>query len=200
MNAKELASTLAVLAAALGPRHAQAVQDLAACGQDDGEETLQTHPWLTQLQRAAQVAGALEVEKDYVRLFFSPRGALCPPWEGVWVGESPRLFGPRHESVLTFARRLGVEPPDYERESADHIATELTLAGFFLSSENPGVFHEFWDQHLQPWVSVFGRCLEEHASTDFYRLVGRALQELADTTRRSLFPADPSFDLYEQGR
>lgn len=180
LNATELASTLAVLAAALGPRHVEAVRELATLAQDNREAALEALPLLSQLQQAARVAGALEVEKDYVRLFFSPRGALCPPWEGVWVGESPRLFGPRHESVLAFARRLGVEPPGYERESADHIATELTLAGFFLSTENHAVFHEFWDEHLAPWVSNFGRCLEEHAGTNFYRLVGRALQELAE--------------------
>ncbi len=179
MNGKELAPTLAVLAAALGPRHAEAVQEIAQAARQSGEATLGTLPLLADLVHAAEAAGSFAVEKDYVRLFLSPRGALCPPWEGVWVGDSPCLFGPRHESVLSFARRLKVEPHNFEKESADHVATELTLAGFFLSTNNGRVFSEFWEEHLKPWLPKFGRCLEEHANTDFYRLVGKALQDLA---------------------
>lgn len=182
MNAEELASTLAVLAAALGPRHAEAVQELAYSLRRSGDPSAPVAPLVADLLQAAETDGALEVEKDHVRLFLSPRGALCPPWEGAWFGETPRLFGPCHESVLAFARRLKVEPQNYERESADHVATELTLAGFLLSTENHGLFQEFWEAHLRKWLSTFGRCLEEHATTEFYRLVGRALQKLAAAT------------------
>lgn len=178
-----------MLAAALSQRHGEAVQELAQSLHPEGDPRLQTVPLLAELLTAAKAAGALELEKDHVRLFLSPRGALCPPWEGAWVGESPRLFGPRHESVLAFARRLHVEPQDYERESADHIATELTLAGLFLSTGQKDLFREFWEEHLKSWLPSFGRCLEEHASTEFFRLVGKALQDLA---RASWVLTDPS--------
>lgn len=180
MTPEGLAATLGILVAALRPddhRHLDRAVDELERSSSAGEPL---SPALAHLVALARTTPKVELEKDYVRLFLSPRGALCPPWAEVWVNETPRLFGPQHEAVLAFSRRFGLEPANFQRESADHVATELALAGYCLTHLGVGVFREFWEGHLRPWLKAFGQCLSGHAQTEFYRSVGLLLQDLAD--------------------
>lgn len=179
MTREELAGTLAVLVAVLRPgsggRWDQVMDELRRCASEGGE----LPPAASRLVALGQETPHLELEKDYVRLFLSPRGALCPPWAGAWLGTPPRLFGPQHEAVLELARQLGVEPANFDRESADHVATELALAGYCLTHNEVEVFREFWRRQLEPWLGAFGECLSKHAQTEFFQGVGMLLRELA---------------------
>jgi len=128
--------------------------------------------WVQRLRQALVVAGPQGLEAEYVRLFLNPRGALCPPWEGAWQ-EEPRLFGPRHEGVLRWARQLGLEPREYLRESADHVSHELGLLGLMLTGQVPEEdIAAFWQEHIASWVPSFAAKLQEQANAPFFQLLG----------------------------
>ncbi|MGC8915641.1 MAG: TorD/DmsD family molecular chaperone [Thermoanaerobaculum sp.] len=138
---------------------------------------------LKQLAVLVKAVPAQELEADFVRLFFSPRGALCPPWEGVWNDPEGHLFGPAHEAVLALSRQAGVEPVAFQNESCDHVAMELALVGLLLERGDGGgeILASFWQKHVASWMPAFARDMQEKAQTDFYRTVGRLLETLTSS-------------------
>lgn len=145
---------------------------------------------LEQLAALGAKTPASELEVDFARLFFSPRGALCPPWEGVWKDPGGHLFGPAHEAVLGFSRRVGVEPVAFQNESCDHVALELAFVGMLLERDNGtrDILESFWRDHVVSWMPAFARDLQTKARTDFYRSVGRLLEVVSTLPLSRLTP------------
>jgi TorA maturation chaperone TorD len=115
-------------------------------------------------------------EADYTRLFLSPQGAACPPWQSVESpapGDTPRLLGQSHHSALAWYRRYGFEPSN-ESEPADHAGLLLLFYGRLLEAGQAGVAQAFREQHLG-WLSGFGKKLEEAARSEAYQEAGRLL-------------------------
>ncbi|MBI4891511.1 MAG: molecular chaperone TorD family protein [Acidobacteria bacterium] len=106
-----------------------------------------------------------DAEREYYRLFLSPEGAPCPPWQSVYLeaeGEKPRLMGPPHHSALDWYRRYGFEPAA-ENEPADHLGLLLLFYAHLLAAEEPeSVLASFEDQHLA-WAPRFIEKLHAHA-------------------------------------
>jgi len=120
-----------------------------------------------------------EAERDYYRLFLSPQGASCPPWQSVHLeaeGESPRLMGPSHHSALEWYRRYGFEP-SAETEPADHAGLLLLFyAKLIEAGEEDTVLAEFEQRHLK-WLPRLAEKMAQHARTELFRNLAAELAE-----------------------
>lgn len=110
-------------------------------------------------------AGDRDAELEYTRLFLSPEGAPCPPWQSIYMaeeGEKPRLMGRSHHSALEWYRRYGFEPA-IQNEPADHLGLLLLFYAHLLAAgESDETLTKFEEQHLA-WASRFVEKLREHA-------------------------------------
>jgi len=135
------------------------------------------NPVTTELIACAQ--GFLEPQpehlREYVRLFLSPEGAPCPPWQSA-NQETPALFGANHHSALVWYRQYGFEPK-LGSEPADHVGLLLTFAAWLIENgEDPRAFA---DQHLS-WIPDYCARLEKEARTPWFtELAARARQAAA---------------------
>ena len=106
-----------------------------------------------------------DAEREYYRLFLSPEGAPCPPWQSIYMaaeGEQPRLMGPAHHSALQWYRRYGFQPA-LETEPADHLGLLLLFYARLLAAEAPEAeLAAFEAQHLA-WATRFVTKLEQNA-------------------------------------
>lgn len=151
---------------------------LAACAASPAPEPFAAA--VEELARAASSTTLLEARVEFTRLFHSPRGAVCPPWECVALDPAPHLMGPRHESVLRAFRRAGLEPARTASESADHVGLELAFLGLLAERMASGEdlaepFERFWADHVEPWMPAFAVKLASEARLPVFRAVGRLL-------------------------
>jgi TorA maturation chaperone TorD len=114
------------------------------------------------------------VEQEHTRLFLSPSGAPCPPWQSVYEpceGETPTLLGPAHHSALDWYRRYGVEPQS-ETEPADHAGLLLLFYAELLASGEPKeTLALFRAQHLSWLPAFFTQVASETAEQPFRELL-----------------------------
>lgn len=126
--------------------------------------------------REALAIDALDLEREYVRLFLDPRGAPCPIWQSVFVGEGELalLMGDSHSSALSFFYEYEMRPA-LNNEPADHAGLLLLFAGMLVermvSSEE---FERFRIRHLD-WIAGLGARIEAETRLEFYRLLAREL-------------------------
>jgi TorA maturation chaperone TorD len=178
------------------------LRNLACLLQDDAPD-----PGVTRLIEELDrdiAADPLALERDHVRLFLSPLGAFCPPWQSAHVGEQ-RLMGPPHLGAMEWYRREGVEPAA-SNEPADHIAMLLTFFAFLLDS---GAVEDklarFIEDHLL-WAREFFDAVCTHAQSRFYSLLAfetkYRLERLADSllTARPIRVLQPVDDRLDRSR
>ena len=114
--------------------------------------------------------------REYVRLFASPSGAPCSPWQSTY-DEDEQLMGPSHHGVLAWYRAEGLEPRQ-ENEPADHIGLLLVFWGRLLESGADGEkLARYWRDHLA-WTPCFCAQVREHARHPFYRLLADVTESL----------------------
>jgi TorA maturation chaperone TorD len=118
-----------------------------------------------------------EMLREHTRLFFSPEGAPCAPWQSVH-GEEPTIMGASHHSALAWYRSAGIEPAA-QNEPADHVGL---LLSFYAKLVEEGASAEtlarFRKEHLE-WIPRFCETLEEQTKLPL-------LQALARETRTAL--------------
>ena len=123
--------------------------------------------------------GDSAAQRGHVRLFFSPGGAACPPWQSVYPtveGEVPRLMGSPQHSALSWYRRYGFEPA-LEAGPADHAGLHLVFYAYLIESGvDPGILEEFERGHLA-WISAFGSKMKMEARVEYFRALGEMLEE-----------------------
>jgi TorA maturation chaperone TorD len=126
----------------------------------------------------------LEGQREYVRLFLSPNGAVCPPWQSVYMaaeGELPRLMGTPHHSALQWYRRFGFEP-SLESEPADHAGLLLLFYAHLIESGAPPEDLEAFSREHLSWLGAFGGKLQGEARLELYQEAGATLQSLFATS------------------
>lgn len=107
----------------------------------------------------------LEAEKEFVRLFLSPQGALAPPWQSIYQedqGEHPRLMGPSHHAALAWYRKHGFEPAA-ENEPADHLGLLLLFYAHLLSEDVGETTLALFEREHLSWAGLFIDRLQLHA-------------------------------------
>ena len=114
---------------------------------------------------AALDADPEELRREYVRLFLSPTGAPCAPWQSVH-GDEPALMGPTHASALSWFRAHGFEPCS-PWEPADHAGLLLLFSGRLLQTSH-AEFGRFRQEHLE-WIKDFCGSVRLQARAGFYR-------------------------------
>lgn len=127
------------------------------------------------------IADPQPAEMEYWRLFASPSGAPCPPWQSVWSadqGETPRLMGPAHHRALEWFREYGFEPAT-ENEPADHLGLLILFyARLLAAGEESNRLESFRREHLA-WAQSFLSKLSGEARHPLHRV-------LADTAKAVL--------------
>ena len=112
-----------------------------------------------------------ELAREHTRLFLSPEGAPCPPWQSV-QGEEGTLLGEAHHSALRWYREAGLEPVA-ESEPADHAGLLLSFYAKMVEEEAESeVLARYREEHLA-WIPEFCERLEAAARLPFYREVAR---------------------------
>lgn len=118
----------------------------------------------------------VEIATEHVRLFLSPDGAPCSPWQSAY-GEDEQLMGPPHHSVLAWYRDEGLEPR-HESEPADHVGLLLVFwARLLESAADEQKLECYWREHLA-WTPQFCALVREHARHPFYRLLAEVTESL----------------------
>jgi TorA maturation chaperone TorD len=118
----------------------------------------------------------VDLEREYVRLFLSPEGAVCAPWQSAHA-DPPRLMGDSHHSALAWYRSEGIEP-SRAGEPADHAGLLLAFYAKLLEAgAAPERLEEFRLQHLA-WLAPVCDTLLEKARHPFYRLLAGLTRDL----------------------
>lgn len=111
-------------------------------------------------------------EIEYTRLFLSPAGAPCPPWQSAYDPDG-RLMGPAHHSALEWYRRYGAAPA-LDTEPADHIGLLLLFyAQLAAIEEDDSTLERFREQHLD-WSVAFLETMKAEARYPLHLALARA--------------------------
>lgn len=114
-------------------------------------------------------------ELEYTRLFISPAGAPCSPWQSAYAPE-PRLMGPAHHSALEWYRRYGAEPA-VENEPADHAGLLLFFAQLAANEADDQELRAFAASHLI-WMTELVSRMKTEARHPLYLSLARATEHL----------------------
>jgi TorA maturation chaperone TorD len=125
------------------------------------------------LAEAAATTDAAAVAREYFDLFIGVgRGELLP------YG-SYYQTGILHERPLARLRadlvRLGIERVEGQSEPEDHVAILCEIMAGMVAGEFAAPTqrqHQFFEQHLAPWMTRFFADLEAAPGAEFYRPVG----------------------------
>lgn len=115
---------------------------------------------------------------EFTRLFWSPEGAPCLPWQSAHMaaeGEAPRLMGASHHSALDWYRRFGFEPAQ-SNEPADHLGLLLLFYAKLLSEGvEEATLALYESQHLA-WAPRFIATLKAEARHPLYQKLAADLE------------------------
>lgn len=134
-----------------------------------------------QILRAAGLrADLVTLDAEYHELFVGVgRGELVPYGSWYQTGflmDRPlaRLRGDLSE--LGFERQDGVSEPE------DHVGALFEVMGFLASPDGLEVGHQrrFFQAHLEPWIGIFCRDLQQARAATFYRAVGQFAEKFID--------------------
>ncbi len=161
-----------------------------------GLQTLQA--WCLENQNGIPDPALADLQNDYLRLFIGLEKVLAPAWESVYFSKDRLIFQEQTLQVRQWYARYGVEIERLHKEPDDHIGLELIFVAHLaqcavdhLAQADPAAFEadltaqrQFLSEHLLRFAPAWYALVEEHASTDFYRGLGRliwgALQAAAD--------------------
>jgi putative dimethyl sulfoxide reductase chaperone len=140
---------------------------------------------------ARQLADALRASRqedllvDYARLFLGPFEIFSHPYGSVYLDGEKVVMGNSTVAVKGFYAEQGLGLEDDFHELPDHIAVELEFLFLLNFREDEArkiadaeattkaieVRRQFLSQHLGRWIVPFTKRMQEHAGTDFYRLL-----------------------------
>lgn len=138
------------------------------------------------LSLAGENATVEAVDDEYHALFIGVgRGELMP--YGSWY-----LTGFLMDRPLAVLRRdlaaLGIERAEAVREPEDHVAALCESMALLCADPSlpAGEQARFFAEHVDPWMGVFFRDLQDASSACFYRAVGRLGEQFLDFERKYL--------------
>lgn len=150
-------------------------------------------------------APALDLGRDFQRLFVGPGHPLAPPYESVHRTADHLVFDEQTAQVREFYRRLGRVAPALNREPDDHLGLELDFLSHLsvraLDAIDAGdvslldallaTQQTFLTEHVLCWAGDVTALITEHARTDFYRGTAALVDGVLAEATRTLVPGDP---------
>jgi TorA maturation chaperone TorD len=137
------------------------------------------------LAEAAVRTDAQRAAREYFTLFVGlGRGELLPYSSYYRTGF---LQGRPLASLRQALERIGIERLEGQAEPEDHAAILLEIMAGLAGAALPapaGSDHEFFDEHLAPWIARFFLDLEQAASAGFYASVGMLGRTFMEIERR----------------
>jgi TorA maturation chaperone TorD len=127
----------------------------------------------TALGEAASRANEESAAREYFDLFAGLGKGLLLPYASHYLTGS--LYGRPLGRLRETLQRLGIESSSGNSEPEDHAAILCEVMAELIGGEisSPaGADHEFFENHLAPWIRVFFVDLEKAESADFYARVG----------------------------
>lgn len=131
---------------------------------------------------------------DYSRLFLGPFEIPAKPYGSVYLEGEKVIMGNSTLNALAYYREADFQVAEDFRELPDHVAVELEFLYLLSFKQNEAMAGNdplaltrwleleqlFLQNHLGCWTKKFCRRIQDHAGTDFYRL-------LADLTEKYVF-------------
>jgi TorA maturation chaperone TorD len=126
---------------------------------------------------------------DFSRLFVGPFKLLAPPYGSVYLDGQRQIMGKSTLDAHNRYKEAGLEISKMFKDAPDHIAAELEFLYFLIFEQISAIENsdyasalewlkrqrDFVQNHLGKWVSAFAKNIVEHAETDFYRTLGKAV-------------------------
>lgn len=149
---------------------------------------------------------------EYAKLFVGPFELLASPYESTYVDDPDRVMTRSTAEVAEAYRQEGLdvgldEPPD-------HVSAELEFVYVLVAEEVRALAagdidaataslrrqYEFLSGHLGRWVSEFAENVQEHADTEFYRMLAAETRDFVEADGKRLADRlehldDPDTDL-----
>lgn len=165
---------------------ADLLQRLAECGGDETPESKLTSAW-NDLAGECRRADPVALDHEYHALFIGlGRGEVLP--YASWYLSGFLLDKPLAR-LRADLRRLGIDRADDVSESEDHVAALCETMALLIGPEG-GIDlagqKQFFDRHLQPWISHFLADVQGAQNTDFYRPVACLAQAFFEFEQRWL--------------
>ncbi len=121
---------------------------------------------------------------DYADLFVGPNALKAAPWGSVYLTEEQTTFGESTLAVRAFYRQYGMEIETGEREPDDHIGLMFAFLAWLgdqgLEQEETEPLQpyfcslqSFLSEHMLPWAPRLCELVEQEATTDFYKGLGK---------------------------
>lgn len=136
--------------------------------------------WMQPLQRSLDALSLAEWQREYQRLFIHGKAdAPCPPFESFYRDE--RVPGLAGCEVAKLYAHTGIR---LQNIPADYLGSELNLLAelIHLAEEvDTDIIIEMWER-LGNWVPKLARDLSQHASLEFYQVLGQRLGQLFDVS------------------
>ncbi len=157
---------------------------------------------------ALMMSGLLEelpaLALDYADLFVGPNALKAAPWGSVYMTEEQTTFGESTLEVRAFYHQYGMEIETGEREPDDHIGLMFAFLAWLgdqgLEQEEAEPLQpyfcslrSFLSEHMLPWAPRLCELVEQEATTDFYKGLGKltagVMATLAELTGAEPKPA-----------
>lgn len=140
------------------------------------------------------IVGSLDLrglEEEYTRLFVSSYPHVpCPPYESAYVGRDRFLAEPSVlEDLNAILASLGMELNKDLYRFPDSLPVELELAHILLSLEESDpqavkpLTRTLLVGHLSKWLPIMSKCIEDNASTPYYKLLAQLLYWIGECIR-----------------
>ena len=143
---------------------------------------------------------ALELEKEYARLFRGLREGYGPPPPYESVYRENRLVGATTAAVMHHYRRAGFGEIDETAGPQDHLGAELKFMSLLCYREHEawtsGDTHqarksierqqEFLEHHLMAWLPEYGELIAGESRVPFYSAAARLTLETLEPERSLL--------------
>ncbi|MHC4563326.1 MAG: TorD/DmsD family molecular chaperone [Planctomycetota bacterium] len=155
---------------------------------------------LADLPQAARQTDLEALKVDHARLFVGPFGLLASPYGSTYF-EDDAFMG---DSTMDAKHRYEEEGLKIVLQDApDHIVAELEFMLFLIlkeleeadsgrtqaASEFRRKQASFLAEHLGVWVLPFCQNVEEHAQTNFYKILGRVARLFVEADHRMTYGA-----------
>jgi len=153
---------------------------------DVGAEDAPLAPAWRLLNLAAQRATLDGLDDEYHALFIGvTRGELLPYGSWYLTGflmERPLADLRQDLKELGYARQAGVKEPE------DHAAALCETMSLLVLDEEVGAGRskQFFDDHIDPWMSRFFKDLQEAESAEFYTAVGLLGEKFLEVDKQFL--------------